>query len=228
MRLVDELIPDDQITLECGGSHGLNVDRMLSAAAVGTSGPFVGARWVGTIGSWRKRSLLRRAPGSRFRCVRFDQRGVGASERVDGRYDLEAYMSDIEALRRSFGLDSWHVLSHSRGGLLAQVYAAPSPQQVRSLVLSSSSLGVGDHWKRTKREAFRTDRQRAGLLGMLRFNYGAGLHLPGAGPSAHTAPSAGSSAVRPPPGAPTRRTTSEAVEYRVRSQGLPGWAVRIL
>jgi proline iminopeptidase len=69
------------------------------------------------------------------RCISFDQRGVGASECVDGRCDLDAYMADIEALRVHFGVDSRHVLGHSWGGLLAQVYAAGSPERVRSLVV---------------------------------------------------------------------------------------------
>jgi hypothetical protein len=47
------------------------------------------------------------------------------------------------------------------------------------LVLSSSSLGVGGDWKRTKREAFKTDRQRAGLWGTMRFLfYGSWLYVP--------------------------------------------------
>jgi pimeloyl-ACP methyl ester carboxylesterase len=48
------------------------------------------------------------------------------------------------------GVESWHVLGHSWGGLLAQAYIAAYPEKVTSLVLSSSSLGVGRDWKRTK------------------------------------------------------------------------------
>jgi proline iminopeptidase len=115
-----------------------------------------------------------------MRCISFDQRGVGESECLDGRYDLGAYVDDIEAVRTDLGVADWHVLGHSWGGLLAQAYAATRPRVVRSLVLSSSSLGVGNDWKRTKQEAFRTDRARAGFWGTLRFlTYGAGIYLPG-------------------------------------------------
>jgi pimeloyl-ACP methyl ester carboxylesterase len=70
-------------------------------------------------------------------------------------------------------------LGHSWGGLLAQAYTASHGDRVRSLVLSSSSLGVGADWKLTKREAFRTSRQRAGLRGTVRFYwYGSGLVVP--------------------------------------------------
>jgi pimeloyl-ACP methyl ester carboxylesterase len=51
---------------------------------------------------------------------------------------------------------------------------------VRSLVLSSSSLGVGGDWKRTRREALRTSRRRGGLRATVRlYGYGSGLAVPG-------------------------------------------------
>jgi proline iminopeptidase len=115
-----------------------------------------------------------------FRCISFDQRGVGESVCRDGRYDLHAYLDDVEAIRTRLSIASWHVLGHSWGGLVAQAYAAAYPQRVKSLVLSSSSLGVGADWKRTKRESFRTGLTRAGFWGRLRFfAYGSGLVVPG-------------------------------------------------
>jgi proline iminopeptidase len=115
-----------------------------------------------------------------FRCLGFDQRGVGGSVCRDGRYELSSYLGDIEAIRTQMAVASWHVLGHSWGGLLAQAYTAAHPQRVKSLVLSSSSLGVGRDWKRTKRESFRIERGRAGLWGTLRFYaYGSGLVIPG-------------------------------------------------
>jgi proline iminopeptidase len=116
----------------------------------------------------------------RFRCLSFDQRGVGGSRCLDGRYDLGAYLGDIERIRTHVGIDSWHLLGHSWGGVLAQAYTSAYPERVRSLVLCSSSLGVGEDWKRTKRESFRVERARAGLAGTLRFYaYGSGLVAPG-------------------------------------------------
>ena len=115
-----------------------------------------------------------------FRCISFDQRGVGGSVCLDGRFDPDAYLGDIEAVRACFGLDRVNLLGHSWGGLLAQAYTARHPERVERLLLSSSSLGFGDDWKRTKREAFATDRRRAGPGGTLRFlAYGSLLYLPG-------------------------------------------------
>jgi proline iminopeptidase len=115
-----------------------------------------------------------------FQCISFDQRGVGGSKCFDGRFDLGAYLEDVESIRISLGHDSWHVLGHSWGGLLAQAYTAAFPQRVRSLALSSASLGVGRDWKQTKRESFRVEHGRAGFLRTLRFYaYGSGLVVPG-------------------------------------------------
>lgn len=115
-----------------------------------------------------------------FRCISFDQRGVGDSACLDGRYDLAAYLDDIEAVRTRIGAESWHVLGHSWGGLLAQAYTSAHPQRVKSLALVSSSLGVGTEWAQTKRESFRIEHARAGFTGTLRFYaYGSGLVIPG-------------------------------------------------
>ena len=90
------------------------------------------------------------------------------------------YLDDIERVRASAGIESWHVMGHSWGGLLAQAYTSRMPRRVSSLLLSSSSLGVGRLWKRTKAESFRIERARAGVLGTLRlYAYGSGLLLPG-------------------------------------------------
>ncbi len=115
-----------------------------------------------------------------LRAISFDQRGTGSSVCIDGRYDIAAYLDDMEAIRAALEISSWHLLGHSWGGLLAQAYTARHGDRVLSLVLSSSSLGMGADWRLTKREAFRTGRRRAGLRGTLRFyGYGSGLAVPG-------------------------------------------------
>jgi proline iminopeptidase len=103
-----------------------------------------------------------------LRAISFDQRGVGGSRSRDGRYGIGSYLADIEAIREHMGLPAWHVLGHSWGGLLAQLYAARHATRVRSLALSSSSLGVGAEWKETKRQSFQIERRRAGVAGSLR------------------------------------------------------------
>ncbi|MGY1696081.1 alpha/beta fold hydrolase [Geodermatophilus sp. SYSU D00814] len=100
----------------------------------------------------------------RFRAVTFDQRGVGAST-TDGRYRLDDHVADVEAVRGALGADRVHLLGHSWGGLLAQLYARRHPQRLRSLVLANSSAGVGADWTRMQREVVAHNRRRSGPAG---------------------------------------------------------------
>lgn len=101
------------------------------------------------------------------RAVTFDQRGVGRSAALNGRFGVSDYLGDLEAIRARLGIDRWHVFGHSWGGLLAQLYARAHPDRVRSLFLCSASLGVGADWERTQQAAVRYNRRQAGSLGML-------------------------------------------------------------
>lgn len=97
----------------------------------------------------------------------FDQRGVGASVlRTDG-YTIAAYLSDLEAIRTSCGVEKLHLFGHSWGGLLGQLYAATFPTRVNSLFLSNPSTGVGSDWKRMEGVVLRHNRRQAGFLGFL-------------------------------------------------------------
>lgn len=114
-----------------------------------------------------------------YRAISFDQRGVGRSRCRDGLYRIDDYVADIKSIREELEIPAWHVLGHSWGGLLAQLYAAHHGSRVRSLFLSSSSLGVGADWKTTKRNSFRIELGRAGAGGTLRlYLYGSLLFPP--------------------------------------------------
>ncbi|MCS7001956.1 MAG: alpha/beta fold hydrolase [Dehalococcoidia bacterium] len=83
------------------------------------------------------------------RVILFDQRGVGASREWNGRYGVDDYLEDIEAVREHFAIAQWHVFGQSWGGLLAQRYARAAPHRVLSLFLCNSVLGVGVDWARS-------------------------------------------------------------------------------
>jgi proline iminopeptidase len=75
------------------------------------------------------------------RAITLDQRGTGASsfERVDRTtMTVQKSVDDLEALRSFLRLDSWTILGHSWGGMLAMAYATQHPDRVTALVLSSS------------------------------------------------------------------------------------------
>ena len=77
-----------------------------------------------------------------FQVIIFDRRGVGQStlENIDeSTITMDAFLMDIENLRVHFGFDSWSVMGHSFGGMLASYYVSKYPQKVDKLILSSSA-----------------------------------------------------------------------------------------
>ncbi|WP_317968175.1 alpha/beta hydrolase [Paenibacillus sp. CCS19] len=68
--------------------------------------------------------------------VYLDLRSNGQSERVDpATCTLEQLADDIEALRIYLGFDRIHLLGHSFGGMVAQVYASRYPASLEKLLL---------------------------------------------------------------------------------------------
>ena len=73
--------------------------------------------------------------GSFARCVVFDKRGTGLSDRDLGFGSLEERMDDIRAVVDAVGFERPAVMGVSEGGPLALLYAATYPDRVSALVL---------------------------------------------------------------------------------------------
>jgi pimeloyl-ACP methyl ester carboxylesterase len=73
-----------------------------------------------------------------FRCITFDNRGVGDSLAPPGPFTMEQMAADALAVLDDAGIERAHVLSISMGGAIAQHLALKSPERVRSLVLAST------------------------------------------------------------------------------------------
>jgi proline iminopeptidase len=113
------------------------------------------------------------------RAVTFDQRGVGGSS-CQGSYQPEDYVADVEAVRRHLGAQRVHLLGHSWGGLLAQLYTREHPEHVASLCLVNSAAGVGDQWVATEREVLAHNRRRSGPAGFAALGgWAAASYVPG-------------------------------------------------
>ena len=67
-----------------------------------------------------------------------DLRGHGRSAHVPGPYTAEGMAADLAPMLDSLGIHSAHILGHSHGGAVAQVFAHQHPERARSLVLISS------------------------------------------------------------------------------------------
>ena len=77
---------------------------------------------------------------SEFQVVTYDQRGTGQTPHpANADYSMDAYVSDLEALRKELGVDQMHLLGHSFGGVFAIAYTAAHPERVASLQLYASS-----------------------------------------------------------------------------------------
>jgi pimeloyl-ACP methyl ester carboxylesterase len=93
-------------------------------------------------------------------CARFDQRGVHRSTNFNGNWDLEAYASDVEAIREALGVDQLVVFGHSWGGVVARAWAKAHPDRVRGVLLASPSAAVGSAWPEMEAQVMRYLRGR--------------------------------------------------------------------
>jgi proline iminopeptidase len=119
----------------------------------------------------------------KYRCIMWEQRGTGRSKLP--RYDpstvnLNAYMEDIEALRKQLHTEKFIVVGNSWGMILGLAYAGAHSDAVRAVVtigsgpitfeylgvfsdnqyvrLGPCELEVRDFWKEPSREAADSDR----------------------------------------------------------------------
>ena len=83
--------------------------------------------------------LWERIGRNRF-VVLYDQRGTGASKRVQAGapQTMDAQVADLDAVRQTLGLTKFALLGDSYGGLVAMAYAAAHPEHVAKLILSDS------------------------------------------------------------------------------------------
>jgi pimeloyl-ACP methyl ester carboxylesterase/DNA-binding CsgD family transcriptional regulator len=97
--------------------------------------------------------------GAHHRLVRFDQRGCGLSDRDVDRFDLDAWVADLEAVVEFLGLDRFPLLGMSQGGPVAIAYAARHPERVSHLILHGSYVrgtGLRPGFDPVRVEAMRT------------------------------------------------------------------------
>lgn len=72
---------------------------------------------------------------SRFTAITVDNRGIGASTDPGGSLSIEEMAADALAVMDAEGVERFHVVGHSMGGVIAQDLALRAPARVASLSL---------------------------------------------------------------------------------------------
>lgn len=77
----------------------------------------------------------------RQQTIIYDQRGTGKSKLAELNSEsisMQIMADDIESLRKHLKIETWSILGHSFGGMLASYYATLYPNSINKLILSSS------------------------------------------------------------------------------------------
>ena len=69
-----------------------------------------------------------------FRLLFYDARGSGRSADVPP-YTHDQWVADLDELTRTLGIETFALLGHSYGGIVAQEYAISHPERLRQLIL---------------------------------------------------------------------------------------------
>lgn len=83
--------------------------------------------------------MLPLMPG--FRCIYFDNRGTGLSDKPPGPYTIPDMAEDASGLLKALGIAKAKVHGVSMGGMIAQELTLRHPEQVEKLVLGCTCAG---------------------------------------------------------------------------------------
>lgn len=119
-------IGDCRINYELGGS---GADWLVLLHEIG-----------GSLESW---SAVAPLLDTRFRVLRYDQRGAGLSSPISGAFSIETQVDDIGRLLDALNMTGRvHIAGVAIGAALAARFAARYPDRVKSVVLACPAPGV--------------------------------------------------------------------------------------
>ena len=78
-----------------------------------------------------------------YRVLRFDNRGVGLTDKPEGPYTARLLADDTKALADGLGIGGFHMVGVSMGGMVAQEYSLAYPEDLKSLVLACTYEAPG-------------------------------------------------------------------------------------
>ncbi len=112
--------------------------------------PHLQLEWqIPKIRAWYERLAQKRM------LVRYDNRGMGLSQREITAFSAESGVLDLEAVVGRLGLDRFALLGPLHGGLTAITYAARNPERVSHLILWCAYSRAADWAAATQAQAVR-------------------------------------------------------------------------
>ena len=78
-----------------------------------------------------------------YRVLRFDNRGVGTTSKPPGPYTTQMMAKDAHDLVNALGLESFHLMGVSMGGMIAQEYALAFQEQLLSVTFACTYAAPG-------------------------------------------------------------------------------------
>lgn len=98
--------------------------------------------WGGSSQTWKGVITLLK---DQFRCVSFDSRGWGRSDKPETGYNIEVLADDALSLINKLDIDNYILVGHSMGGKVSQYIAAQKPAGLKKLILVAPSPAVTTH-----------------------------------------------------------------------------------
>lgn len=98
---------------------------------------------------------------ARYRTITYDQRGTGASDRLQREFSIDQMAAELAGLMDGLGIERARIVGLSTGGAIGQTLAIERPGRVERLVVCSTWTHC-DPWFRRLFEARRLMYQQAG------------------------------------------------------------------
>jgi aminoacrylate hydrolase len=95
---------------------------------------------------------------TRYRCIGFDHRGAGDSDKPKNSYSTQAIARDVIALMDTLGIDAAHIAGTSTGGCVLQNLAIDHPERLRCCIFSNTWVKADEYIRRVQ-----TTRKRIAL-----------------------------------------------------------------
>ncbi len=97
-----------------------------------------------------------------FKVIIFDNRGIGGTDKPEGKYTTAKMAADACGLLDHLGIERAHVLGVSMGGMIAQEFALAYPDRINKLLLCCTCSEASEF----DRRLYRIWEQTASVLGL--------------------------------------------------------------